>query len=468
MKQLITISITVLALVLVATPFSAMAAPQCASFELMPAPAPSSANSALASVAAVGDGTAWAVGNQGSSAIILHFDGSQWIEVPMPQEAEGIFFSAAGNTPEGDVWLIGTRSYSVYQVEVFLLRCRGGVIDRVDSLYNGGAPVHISATSNDNVWAVSGRLWPSDQGGYALHFDGSQWTTMQMPAEYNYRQQALSIYSAAVDDVWVVGEAGDSRADYRSYVQHWDGSSWELVPTPFQNDQLVFFTSIAGSSSSDIWVTGHINFSQDLLMHWDGSSWTVYDGPVDQPLDFLVVPAAGNSWAAPYSQAPGSPFFYWDGAQWTDGGTVDVPGAVTVNWKGMSQAGGCDVWVVGSYHDGAQHHAVAARLPADGGNVSGVGDAPRAAVLLGNYPNPFNPSTLISFELATRQHAELSVYTVDGRRVTTLMSGQLDAGAHRVMWDGRDTGGRAVPSGLYLYRLDHEGGALVGKMALTK
>jgi hypothetical protein len=404
----------------------------------------------------------------GSEGLILHFDGSQWNEVAMPGEAEGIFFSTSGNTPEGDVWMLGTRSYSVYQVEVFFMRARGGVIDRVDSMLNGGGPVHMSATASDNVWAVTGRLWPVDEGGYALHFDGSDWTALQMPAEFTYRQQPAGIFTAAVDDVWVAGECGNSRADYRSYVQHWDGSSWSLISTPFDDQQLVFFESIAGSSSNDIWVSGHINWSQDLLMHWDGSSWTVYDGPTTAPVSYVVVSAADNSWAAPYALTPGSPFFYWDGAQWTDGGTVDVPGAVTVNWHAMSQAGGCDVWAVGTYDDGVQHRTLAARLPADGGNVSGVGDAPRAAMLLGNYPNPFNPSTLISFELATRQNAELSIYTVDGRLVTTLLSGLLDAGTHRVMWDGRDTGGRAVASGLYLYNLRHEGGALMGKMALTK
>ncbi len=473
MKSVFKSIVSVLAMTLVCASHVALAAPQCASFEIVPTPNPGGASNALVAVAAVGDGTAWAVGSKsdnGATAMILHYDGTQWNEVPLPAEAEGIFFSTAGNTPDGDVWMIGTRTYSVYQVEVFCLRARGGVIDRVDSFLNGGAPLDISATSANDVWAVSGGLWPVDQGGYVQHFDGTEWTIMQLPTVFTYRNDPQSIYAAGPDNVWIVGEGGDHRGDYPSYVQHWDGSSWESVSTPYDGQQLVFFQSIDGSSADDIWVAGHVNWSTDVLMHWNGSSWTQHFGPdAGEPLNNVVVSAADNSWAAPYSLTPGTPFYYWDGATWSDAGAPNVPGAVTVNWRDLSQGGACDVWAIGSYHDGVTTQTLVARIAVTGSGTSGVGESgPRAAVLLGNHPNPFNPSTVISFELAAPQAAELAIYTIDGRLVRTLLSGVMDAGVHNVTWDGRDDAGRPAASGTYLYRVRHEGGVLSGKMALTK
>ena len=103
--------------------------------------------------------------------------------------------------------------------------------------------------------------------------------------------------------------------------------------------------------------------------------------------------------------------------------------------------------------------------------VSGVrDDVPQPATVLdAARPNPFNPSTTISFALASPQRATLAVYTVDGRLVRTLLDGDLAAGPHAVTWDGRGSDGRAVSSGTYLYRLRTEGGFdRSGRMTLVK
>jgi hypothetical protein len=81
-------------------------------------------------------------------------------------------------------------------------------------------------------------------------------------------------------------------------------------------------------------------------------------------------------------------------------------------------------------------------------------DLPRERCdLAQNWPNPFNPSTTIRFELPAPQHVELSVFDVAGRRVATLADGVLSAGSHDRTWHGRTDTGEAVASGVYLYRL---------------
>ncbi|NLN85887.1 MAG: T9SS type A sorting domain-containing protein [Candidatus Cloacimonetes bacterium] len=88
--------------------------------------------------------------------------------------------------------------------------------------------------------------------------------------------------------------------------------------------------------------------------------------------------------------------------------------------------------------------------------------------LKGNYPNPFNPSTTIAFELATGGATKLRVYNVRGQLIKTLANGELNPGSHRAVWDGRDEGGREVSSGVYFYRLEAPGYLSTRKMLMLK
>jgi hypothetical protein len=86
-----------------------------------------------------------------------------------------------------------------------------------------------------------------------------------------------------------------------------------------------------------------------------------------------------------------------------------------------------------------------------------------------NHPNPFNPVTKIVYTVPKAGHLTLKVFDIRGRLVRTLMEGRVEAGADQVtVWDGRDTGGAAVSSGVYFYEARTGGEVKVGKMALVK
>jgi hypothetical protein len=70
-----------------------------------------------------------------------------------------------------------------------------------------------------------------------------------------------------------------------------------------------------------------------------------------------------------------------------------------------------------------------------------------------NSPNPFNPSTVIRYEIPEAVTVMVKVFNTNGQEVRTLVNGLQPAGAHQISWDGRDAKGESVPSGLYLYRL---------------
>lgn len=86
-----------------------------------------------------------------------------------------------------------------------------------------------------------------------------------------------------------------------------------------------------------------------------------------------------------------------------------------------------------------------------------------------NYPNPFNPSTTIAYHLRTAAAVKLTVYNVLGQKVRALVNERRQqAGTHRIQWDGRDDAGRAVTSGMYLYRLETDDQAQTKSMLLLK
>ena len=85
-----------------------------------------------------------------------------------------------------------------------------------------------------------------------------------------------------------------------------------------------------------------------------------------------------------------------------------------------------------------------------------------------NYPNPFNPTTTITYHLPKAAHVSLSVYNVAGQRVAELVSSQQSEGIHQAVWDGRDAAGVPVASGLYLYRIEAGTFTQTRKMTLLK
>lgn len=93
---------------------------------------------------------------------------------------------------------------------------------------------------------------------------------------------------------------------------------------------------------------------------------------------------------------------------------------------------------------------------------------PEQYVLHQNFPNPFNPTTTIQFELPTSNKAALKIYNLRGELVRTLLEEQLNAGIHRAMWDGNDNTGRRQSSGVYFYKLETKDFNAVRKLILLK
>jgi hypothetical protein len=88
--------------------------------------------------------------------------------------------------------------------------------------------------------------------------------------------------------------------------------------------------------------------------------------------------------------------------------------------------------------------------------------------LKGNYPNPFNPTTKIRFSNDRSSNVKVTVYSLKGEKVATIMNKQVNAGTYDVSWNGKSTNGKVVPSGMYLYDVESDGRRLQGKMLFLK
>ncbi|KAA3598110.1 MAG: T9SS C-terminal target domain-containing protein [Calditrichaeota bacterium] len=85
-----------------------------------------------------------------------------------------------------------------------------------------------------------------------------------------------------------------------------------------------------------------------------------------------------------------------------------------------------------------------------------------------NFPNPFNPSTTIKFELPKSKLVNLSIYNTKGQLVRNLLSKKLEAGFHSINWNGTDTFGNLVSSGVYFYKIEAGSFRKIQKMTFLK
>jgi len=138
-------------------------------------------------------------------------------------------------------------------------------------------------------------------------------------------------------------------------------------------------------------------------------------------------------------------------------GTV-APGAsqtITVTFDAQGLAEGKYYGHLNLTSNGGEHTVPVAILVSNTVHVDDHSVAvPAAFQLEQNYPNPFNPETSIRYVLPHEGNITLAVFDLNGRRVASLESGLKTAGQHVIRWNGRDSVGNHVPSGVYFYRLE--------------
>lgn len=217
------------------------------------------------------------------------------------------------------------------------------------------------------MWAVGNSdASTTSRTTLAEHWNGSSWSIVPTPNSSQPVNFLIGAAAVATNDVWAVGYAADSAQSSsvnHTLIEHWNGSSWRIVPSPNPTPNLGGgypvsneLYSVAVVAADDVWAVGqsyNITAGQTLVEHWNGSTWSVVPAPhPGRYSDLRGVSAAGGAvWAVGNYDNNGLQSTLterWNGSSWVRLTSPNV-GPYTNNLLRVHVIGANDVWAVG-YH----------------------------------------------------------------------------------------------------------------------
>jgi hypothetical protein len=253
---------------------------------------------------------------------------------------------------------------------------------------------------------------------------------------------------------------------------HKDIPAWES-PTGYSmpGDLLWMWTFAPGNFLADIWQPGiEEGWMEPPDNYWFPADWTcwhyTFHVPIAEAFHQLGRPDSGIVYWLDVQARPMDPQAFWgwktsldhwnDDAVWGWGMEPYLGPWYELRYPPQHPFGGQSIDLAFALRSEIDTDAPSTPTPSRFG-------------LWQNVPNPFNPFTVIEYEIpAGGARATLEVYEVSGRLLATLVDGFKQEGRHTVQWDGRDHDGRALPSGVYLYRLKTPTEETTRKMLLIK
>jgi hypothetical protein len=214
----------------------------------------------------------------------------------------------------------------------------------------------IAAISTNDVWAVGDFINNSNiEQTLIEHWDGSSWSIVASPNVGSSDNVLYGVAASSTTDVWAVGESGDpGNSPTQTLIEHWDGTSWSVVPSPNQgiSDSLY---GVAVVSASNVWAVGYYvnNHEQPLIEQWNGTSWNVVASPKlgadGGGLQGITAVSASDIWAVgihginQYTQDALTE--HWNGKKWS---VVSASSPSDYNQLlGVTAVATNNVWAVG-------------------------------------------------------------------------------------------------------------------------
>jgi len=346
-------------------------------FKVVPTPNghPKPFQNDLHSVSASLTSDIWAVGQTA-----IHFDGSKWTAFPVP-DIKGDNTSRLGGIVDfapNNAWAVGLINIG--------LGNGNQVIEHFDGINWSISPgpkfqptdqpalESVTAISPSDMWAAGFILTNNGQSLFPLfeHFDGTGWNPLIAQAQ---GATIFGISADATNDAWAVGSVGLLT----TFVEHWDGQTWTVVPSPSPgaskggSDHL---NGVGALAPNDVWAVGLTmpgptpppplldRPTLTLIEHFDGTSWKVAPSPNIGPhsqfqsnqLYGVAAVSANDVWAfgsffaADGSEQQSTLVLHWDGTSWK---IVPSPNPVNSTFRANILFGGTvvpsgDLWLVGN------------------------------------------------------------------------------------------------------------------------
>jgi hypothetical protein len=335
---------------------------------------PGSSNNSFQGVAAASATDIWAVGSyqnslKSSNPLIEHYDGTHWAVVPSPSVGSGDnALRAVAVAGTNEAWAVGT--YSAGGPRALIEHFDGEDWDIVLAPNRLSVLTSISAEpGTPDLWAAGVDL--SVQPGATLieRFDGQRWSVIPSPNHGPDLNKLLQIVAISAVNVWAVGAYFDAGVGaLQTLVEHYDGFRWSLVPSPDLGSKANILNSATASSATDIWAVGsYFDVAgasvEPLVEHYDGNSWSVFPSPTLGPgrhgLNSVAAVSPTDVWAAGQLQNLNAAsnqtlLEHFDGKSWTVALSVS-PGTLTNSFRAVTNVPGtAGAWAVGDYSSQSQ------------------------------------------------------------------------------------------------------------------
>ena len=166
-----------------------------------------------------------------------------------------------------------------------------------------------------------------------------------VPSPMVARSELFGAAAIASNDMWAVGyTAGYGAVHRRALTEHFDGTSWSVVPNSLPGDPLF---SVAAAASNDVWAVG----TPPYIAHWNGTSWSVVASPTLPPnssLSAVTAPAANNAWVVGTTSGSSNAVVeHWNGKRWSLVSSPAFTGASDI-LRGIAAVSAKSIFAVGS------------------------------------------------------------------------------------------------------------------------
>ncbi len=268
-----------------------------------------------------------------------------------------------------DIWAVGNAVINPDLISQTLTEHWDGTSWSVISSPNVGASdnflLSVATVSTSDVWAVGNYLNSNNIPQTLIeHWDGTSWNVVSSPNVGSAANLLFGVTAIASNDVWAVGYYQNDSAAFRTLIEHWDGTSWKVISSPNSGSSNNLLYAITATSANNVLAVGqYLNTSgpgEALIEHWNGKQWSVVSSPktgsASNILLGVTATSTGTLWAAGEVESDSKPLQtlieQQNGMHWNIVSSADI-GSSDNKLFGISAISDSSIWTVGNYLDKA-------------------------------------------------------------------------------------------------------------------
>jgi hypothetical protein len=409
--------------------------------------------------------------------VAYRYDGTEWSFIDPPRAIRHIWAD-----PGGGCYAIAKRreSYFPYDTQFWVLNYKDGVwsyepVPVGDMYWDEYYSITGAETDHPVVAARSSNpMAMMESGAIFIKKDDSSWGGIWRDGGCGLYEERCPIWPEYWYGAWCVSETDIWTAGSGGSVLHWTPYGY----TEYDTGVTETLRAIWGSSNFDIYAVGDAG----TIVHFDGIDWTVMSTPTTQNLadiwGFYEMPVATLLQSFSADTDAGHVAIRWTLSEIDENVTFRVSktsgaAAAIVDYDPYIEHDGLAFTYLDHDVEPGETYSYLVEYTDDAGWImlfdTGRIVVPDASLALyPNFPNPFNPSTRITYSVPEQGHVSLKIYDVTGRLVRTIVEESKAPGMYTADWNGLNDQGRNAATGTYFCRLVTAKQAVTRKLLLAR